>query len=184
MECRKIGRVFSVLIILWSSGCAAPPSRPQRGAALHRRDAVETVVRAPLVLPAAVHRVAKVRDGDSLMLLSDGVQHEVRLAGIDAPELRQEFGTVAKSELAALVQGKEVTFTDAGRDAYHRNLVRLFVNGTDVNLEMVRRGLAWQYRAYSNDAALMAAEQEARKSHRGVWSRPRPVPPWEWRRRS
>lgn len=133
--------------------------------------------------PAAHHRVVRVSDGDSLTLDSDGVIHQVRLSGIDAPELGQAHGTAAKSGLAAMVQGRQVTFTDSGQDSYHRNLVRLHVDGLDVNLQMVRQGLAWHYRNYSNDPDLAAAEREARRGRRGLWSQPDPVPPWDWRHR-
>jgi endonuclease YncB( thermonuclease family) len=131
---------------------------------------------------AAQHQVVRVRDGDSLTLSSDQVLHEVRLSGIDAPELRQDYGTTAKAELSALVHGRQITFRDSGQDQYHRNLVRLYADGIDVNCEMIRRGLAWWYRAYNDDPALEAAEREARRFRRGLWSQPNPQPPWEWRR--
>jgi endonuclease YncB( thermonuclease family) len=124
-----------------------------------------------------------VADGDSLTLDSDGVIHEVRLSGIDAPELKQDQGRAAKAALAAMVQGKWVTFTDSGQDSYHRNLVRLYVDGMDVNLQLVMQGFAWHYHAYSKDPALAAAEQEAKMHRRGLWSQANPVPPWNWRRR-
>lgn len=173
-------RVPLLLIVAWSAGCEGvgthPGTAPQRQSPGMDRPAPAAIVR-----PAAQHRVVKVHDGDSVTLLSDGVQHEARLAGIDAPELRQEFGRDAKSTLAALVEGRVVTFTDTGHDRYHRNLVRMHVEGTDVNAEMVRRGMAWRYSAYSHDPVLAAAEQEARRFRRGLWSQTNPVPPWEWR---
>lgn len=172
--------VLLLLIIVSSAGCEGlvthPGSVPQRWT-----PDMDRSVSAAIVRPAAQHRVVKVHDGDSVTLLSDGVQHEARLAGIDAPELRQEFGRDAKSTLAVLVEGRVVTFTDTGHDRYDRNLVRISVDGMDVNAEMVRRGMAWQYSAYSSDPGLAGAEQDARRFRRGLWSQDNPVPPWEWR---
>lgn len=164
--------------LLGLAGCAEPKE-------LHlvpQRPVAEATQGRPVVYRAAQHRVVRVRDGDSLTLSSDQVLHEARLSGIDAPELRQEYGAAAKEALSALVQGREITFRDSGQDQYHRNLVRLYADGVDVNRELVRRGLAWWYRSYSNDPDLEAAEQEARRFRRGLWSRPSPQPPWEWRR--
>jgi micrococcal nuclease len=170
-----------LLITVWSAGCEGLAPRP--GTVPQRRSPEMGASPAPAAImrPAAQHRVLKVHDGDSVTLLSDGVQHEARLAGIDAPELRQEFGRYAKSTLAALVEGRVVTFTDTGHDRYHRNLVRMHVEGLDVNAEMVRSGMAWRYSAYTSDPVLAAAEEEARRFHRGLWSQATPVPPWEWR---
>ena len=40
-------------------------------------------------------RVVGVHDGDSITVLdASHTQHKIRLAGIDAPELKQAFGTV------------------------------------------------------------------------------------------
>jgi micrococcal nuclease len=169
-----------LLTIFSSAGCEGLATHP--GPAPQRRTQdMDRSVPAAIVRPAAQHRVVKVHDGDSVTLLSDGVQHEARLAGIDAPELRQEFGRDAKSTLASLVEGRVVTFADTGHDRYHRNLVRMHVEGMDVNAEMVRRGMAWRYSAYSSDPVLAAVEQEARRFRRGLWSQAHPVPPWEWR---
>jgi micrococcal nuclease len=173
-------RFVLVLAVSWQAGCAetkqlqfaTAPAGPTRA----------DTVPGPLVYRAAQHRVVRVRDGDSLTLSSDQVLHEARLVGIDAPELRQEYGAAAKEALGELLRGREITFKDSGQDPYHRNLVRLYADGIDVNREMIRRGLAWWYRSYSHDPDLEAAELEARRFRRGLWSQRHPQPPWEWRR--
>lgn len=56
-------------------------------------------------------------------------------------------------------------------------------DGRNLNQELVRAGLAWWYQRYARGATVLAAlEQEARDAKRGLWSDPRPVPPWEWRK--
>jgi endonuclease YncB( thermonuclease family) len=56
-------------------------------------------------------------------------------------------------------------------------------DGEDVNLAMVRAGLAWHYRYHCpDDRTLAEAEAEARAARRGLWADGRPEAPWEWRR--
>lgn len=62
-------------------------------------------------------RVVSVRDGDTLTAIDDGlVQHRMRLRGIDAPELGQPFGRVARDRLAALAKGQPTTVRGSGRE--------------------------------------------------------------------
>ena len=60
---------------------------------------------------------------------------------------------------------------------------RVFVDGTDVNLAMVRSGMAWRFEKYSKDGAFQRAQDEARAARRGLWADTNPVSPWEWRKR-
>ena len=44
-------------------------------------------------------------------------------------------------------------------------------------------GWCWWYRKYApGDTVLEGLEKEARKSKKGLWADPQPVPPWEWRK--
>lgn len=128
-------------------------------------------------------RVVSIADGDSITVLSDGVQVKIRLVGIDAPERKQPFGTRAKEHLASLVHEKEVTIETAGQDRYGRTLGTVFVGGRNINHAMVESGFAWQYVQYSLDKRLMILEHDAREFRRGLWADPEPVPPWLWRKR-
>lgn len=107
---------------------------------------------------------------------------KVRLAGIDAPELRQDYGTKSKQALSALVFGQIVQIGDGGQDKYGRTIGEVFVAGRRVSVAIVAAGMAWQYRRYDQSPELAAAEADARAARRGLWAMPNPVPPWEWRR--
>ncbi len=61
--------------------------------------------------------------------------------------------------------------------------VVLLPNGRSLNHELVRAGLAWMYRRYTNDQSLSGLEEEARVAQRGLWADPHAVPPWEWQAR-
>jgi len=55
--------------------------------------------------------VSGVKDGDTIVLVSDNVSYNVRLDAIDAPEKKQEFGEVSKKALTDMILGQEVILT-------------------------------------------------------------------------
>lgn len=135
-----------------------------------------------------VGRVVGVADGDTITVLVDGHDSvKVRLAGIDAPEKAQPFGTVSKRHLSDRVFGRSVTVEWTKKDKYSRVIGRVLVDGKDVCLDQVRSGFAWHYKLYANEqaaghrTAYAAAEEQARREKAGLWSQPNPVPPWEFR---
>ena len=110
-------------------------------------------------------------------------QVKVRLTEIDAPELRQPFGTRSKQSLSELCFGKTAALDVQGHDRYQRTLAHVTCGGTDANAEQVRRGLAWTYTRYTRaDSPLHELERVARSAHRGLWADDTPVAPWDWRR--
>lgn len=129
-------------------------------------------------------RVVHVVDGDTLDLLTpDKKEVRVRLLEIDAPERAQAFYTRSRKGLADLCAGKPAVLKSTNVDRYGRPLARVYCDGVDANLEMVKQGLAWAYRRYAKDPAILDAEQEARAEQRGLWVDKYPTPPWEYRRR-
>lgn len=134
--------------------------------------------------PEITGKVVGVHDGDSITVLAAGnLQLKVRLEGIDAPELKQPFSTQSKQALSGLVFGKTVNLLVTGKDRYKRTLAVVMIDGLNVNREMVLRGFAWHFVRYSKDAALLAAQKEAKALKRGLWANSSPVPPWDWRSR-
>ena len=130
-------------------------------------------------------QVVKVSDGDTITVLTnDKKQLTIRLEGIDAPEMRQAFGSKSKSFLDALLKANQykVKVHATGKDRYQRTIANLYVGQNKcVNLIMVRNGFAWHYKRYSKDAALALAELKARNEKIGIWSMPNPQAPWEYR---
>jgi hypothetical protein len=117
--------------------------------------------------------VSKVIDGDTLEL-SNG--EKVRLLGLNAPEIDEPFGEDAKNFLASLIEGKVVLLeTDLiEKDEYGRKLAFLFLNERNINVEMVRNGMAHTFdlskiSKYVND--LKEAENYARHNQIGIWKR-------------
>jgi endonuclease YncB( thermonuclease family) len=133
-------------------------------------------------------QVVGVADGDTITVLdSDKVQHKIRLAGIDAPEKKQAFGNRSKESLSDMVFDKTVNVETEKRDRYGRQIGKVLVNGLDVNLVQVERGMAWFYRQYQREQSptdqqsYAAAEIEARAAKLGLWRDADPMPPWEFR---
>jgi endonuclease YncB( thermonuclease family) len=131
--------------------------------------------------------VQSVIDGDTIEVLTDGSPKElirVRLAGIDTPEHDQPWGDRARRALSERVQRQSVRINAVTIDRYGRVVGEVYANDVCVGCELVRGGHAWVYRRYTDDAALIRLERDAREHGRGLWSLPPAdrVPPWEWRR--
>ena len=129
-------------------------------------------------------RVIGIADGDTITVLTaDKSQGRIRLWGIDAPEIGQDFGSRARQAASSLAFGKHVTIRARATDRYGRTVAEVILpDGRSMNRVMVRQGMAWWYRRYApHDADLARLESEARAARIGLWSRPNPVPPWNWR---
>jgi endonuclease YncB( thermonuclease family) len=93
-----------------------------------------------------------VTDGGTVTVLDAGkVQHKIRLTGIDAPEKAEPFGQRAKQNLSIWVFGKKVLVETDKLDRYGRTLGKVMVNGFDANLEQVKAGFAWHFKAYERE---------------------------------
>jgi len=119
--------------------------------------------------------VTEVSDGDTLKL-SDG--KTFRLYGVNAPEVKEPYFEEAKALTENLVLGKEISFEQEENykvDKFGRTLGYVFVNGVNLNIELVKNGLArvvlYEKRAkikYQDE--LLSAEKEAREKRLGIWS--------------
>ena len=128
--------------------------------------------------------VVRIIDGDSIeVLAADNTKIKIRLEGIDTPESKQAFGNKAKQATGELTHEKNVTILKTGQDFYGRTLGFVVVDSVNVNAELIRLGMAWQYLQYNDDAELTAMEAEARAAKRGLWIDAEPVAPWEWRKK-
>ena len=131
----------------------------------------------------------KITDSDAAHALdSANVRHKIRLQGIDAPERKQAFGKRSKEYLSDLVAGEPVVVDWSKRDWYKRIVGKIIYRGKDINLEMVKAGMAWWYRKYANEqnardrVLYEAAEKDARESWRGLWVDTQPMVPCIWRK--
>lgn len=113
--------------------------------------------------PTTIVGRAFIVDGDTLSI--KGTQ--IRLFGIDAPELGHPFGQKAKWALVSLCKDQQVYATITDVDTYGRTVARCQLeDGRDISAEMVRMGMALDWSKYSNGAY---AELEHRGIRKKLW---------------
>ena len=132
--------------------------------------------------------VTKVHDGDSIHITPLGQKRVIiRLAGIDAPELKQPFGIASRDLLRSMILNRQAEARCHKKDRYERQVCVVYFEGTDVNLQIVRAGLAWHYREYQHEQsrrdrrAYAKAEKRARRERVAIWSQ-KSTAPWEFRK--
>ncbi len=128
--------------------------------------------------------VVSVSDGDTITVLDESKQqHKIRLMGIDAPEKKQAYGQRSKESLSELVYMKDVDVTWTKRDRYGRTVGQVSVDGTDMCLEQIKRGMAWHYKQYQREQAesdrslYSDSESLAREMKIGLWHDETPIEP-------
>ncbi|MHB9038768.1 MAG: thermonuclease family protein [Armatimonadota bacterium] len=141
---------------------------------------VSTAFSAP---KSFVGTVEGVIDGDTLRFERGGKIEKVRLYGVDSPEKKQDYGAEAQSIAAEMSLGKVVCVEVMSTDQYHRTVGVVILPGkVNLNHEMVKRGLAWWYKEVAPNSVQLPKLQEAAKDAKlGLWSKPNPIPPWQFR---
>ncbi|MEM6588139.1 MAG: thermonuclease family protein [Pseudomonadota bacterium] len=90
---------------------------------------------------------AYVIDGDSLVIQKT----QIRLFGVDAPELNHPFGQKAKWTLVGLCKGQTITAKVTDVDGHGRTVARCYLeDGRDISAEMVKAGLAIDWPKFSD----------------------------------
>ena len=118
-------------------------------------------------------------DGDTCRVRIDQKTQKVRFSGIDAPELKQEFGKEARDYLKNLIHLKKVKLKCQGQ-SWDRKTCLVFLGLQNINEEMVKKGYAWDSPQYSQKAYhdLM---NEAQKQKLGLWGK-NPISPYCYRK--
>ncbi len=145
--------------------------------------------------------VTSVTDGDTVQVKdADGTRVKIRLYGIDAPETEkknrktgriskrgQPWGREAWKALEKKVLRKKVKVDVMDRDRYKRLVCIIWLDGRNINREMVSEGHAWAYKQYLKKSPyaseFIREEGQAREKKLGIWKEPNPQPPWEFRHR-
>jgi len=120
--------------------------------------------------------VTEVSDGDTLKLNNGKT---FRLYAVNAPEVKEPYFEEAKAFTENLVLEKEISFEQEANykvDKFGRELGYVFVGGVNLNIELVKNGLArvvlYEKRAkikYQDE--LLFAEKEAREKRIGLWKK-------------
>ncbi|MBX3498430.1 MAG: thermonuclease family protein [Alphaproteobacteria bacterium] len=186
---------------------------PKVGAYDNRRDALESLVKVAVllactaaiaagpalgrakrscvpehpILPRMIDGEGFAVDGDTIVLLVEGQRFgEVRLFGIDAPELRSRMskeepqaGLRARDALDRLLSsgGDRVRVIPIEHDRYCRIVGRIEVGGHDIAEAMLRGGWAYVFTTWAfgkgRDPGLakgyIALQRQARDDDAGLW---------------
>ena len=135
-------------------------------------------------------RVVDVLNGDTIIIRdAQQTEHRIYLYGIDAPELKQISGMESRDYLDRLLftrtyQVKVVIESRAKNDNIIGTVYATEQNSSqyaDINGMMVMAGHAWASR--HSGKRYQAIEQIARNRKTGLWANPKPVAPWEWRKK-
>jgi len=137
----------------------------------------------PALAASFTGEVFRIVDGDTIEVLLNEQPIRISLHGIDCPDRKQAYSAAAKRFTTELVFQKEVEVVVVDQDQLGRISGEVFLpDGRNLNQELVRSGLAWWHREQApDDGKLEALEKAARKSKKGLWDDPHPVPPWDYR---
>jgi len=129
-------------------------------------------------------RVIEVREGDLLVVMSEGRMQKVRLYGVICPVRGQPHHERARALSSYLSIHRNVELTSVYRDGegVANALVRLEGTKYYLNERLVGYGMAW-VKPKECRAALCeqwrGLQELARKNAIGLWAT-MAVPPWEW----
>ena len=131
-------------------------------------------------------KVIEVNSGDVITIFNLNRPVRVKLLAVDAPEMNQAFGDVAKKHLADLVFDKGVLVQYSGISSDSSLTGRVLLNDADIGAQMIRDGAAWfdpntsDQLATTDREIYQQSEQAARSEHRGLWQDANPTAPWEF----
>ncbi len=167
-----LGGLALLLLVFWSftrkDRRKPPPVRKtahsaprQRPSTVPTRDEVfDSGTAVPVAKPQVLKGPAYVIDGDSIVI----AKTQIRLFGIDAPELNHPFGQKAKWALVALTKGQTVHAEIRATDVHGRTVAFCSLpDGRDLSAEMVRQGLAIDWAKFSGGVYRAMETADARK---------------------
>lgn len=122
-----------------------------------------------LTIPAYSDPICKVIDGDTFHFCNGT---KVRLDSIDAPEKKEPFYWESRRALAELLQTRNIRVEGCRTDETgKRQACQVYADDKDVQAELVRMGMAWDWPKYSSKR-YMQLEKEAKTQRRGFWVNP------------
>ncbi|NOQ34425.1 MAG: hypothetical protein GQ569_00835 [Methylococcaceae bacterium] len=116
-------------------------------------------------------KILKTYDGDTMTLLQGSDKIKVRYYCIDTPEMKQgDWGKRSRDYLRKLAPNDSVvTLEIKDTDRYGRKVSIVNLNGKNLNLEMVKAGMAAVYPQYCKDSDYFEAQDYAKRKRLGIW---------------
>ncbi len=176
---RLFGSIAAGAVFLAACNNAVPPSLESTTtttAGAPPTSVTTTSVTLPppdLSEPATVEAVI---DGDTIRVITGGVEADVRLLGVNAPEVEECYGDQARTELTDLLGDFEIVMLPGAEDTdpFGRLLRYVYVDGPDdttfVNEQLVVAGAAVALQnGHEFQDEFKALEDRAYASGRGMW---------------
>ena len=135
--------------------------------------------------------VTKISDGDTIQVVTpEQTKLKIRLYGIDAAEMpgtgTQRYAPDARKALEGKIKGRQVKLEIIDVDKYRRLVSIVWLDGRNINLEMIQEGHAEAFVEYLKPPyreQFLKAEREARGARLGIWSLPDYERPRNFRKR-
>lgn len=129
-----------------SIATSSPQPKTPQSRAPERVDAFDATTSHSVTVPRVLEGAAYVTDGDTITIQKT----QVRLYGIDAPELHHPYGKKAKWALVHLCKGHSIRAEITDEDEYGRTVAKCFLpDGRDLSEELVKQGLAIDWPKFS-----------------------------------
>ena len=159
-----------------SPATQSPPgtARPQT----RRAAPFDATAAAPAPQLTCLTGPARIIDGDSIVIRKT----QIRLFGIDAPEINHPYGQKAKWALIRLCKGQAIRAEILETDTHGRTVAKCYLeDGRDLSCEMVKLGLAIDWPKFSGGTYRHLEPPDARKKmwladarqkgHMHVWAK-------------
>jgi micrococcal nuclease len=186
MDNQTFALVFLALFLLIAFLVRAIPA-PDRSDRRDRNKSPTPIKRVKRLKDA---KVARVIDGDTVIVVIDRRRTTIRLDGIDCPEMDQDWGGTAKAGLTKLIGGADVRVEAYGEDSDGKTIATIYIRPSgqldllNVNTKMVKLGHAWvsrplcQHLPKKRQNELLRIQRWAQNKRVGLWRSDNPVPPW------
>ncbi len=125
--------------------------------------------------------VAVLGAADTLIIERDGEATVVRLSGVACPVKGQDFNLEAAKFVRDLALDKLVEVKERGIDSRETLLAFVQVDGKDLSEEILKAGYGWCNAKGVVILEFSELESQAKAERLGLWSKPSPTPPWDFR---
>ena len=139
----------------------------------------------PMMALAGQYKVIRVIDSDTILIRYNGKYEKVGLLCVNTPKSehpdKKQDMTMAEAAFRYIqkkLTGKyiDLEFESWLKGRYGVLLAYVFVDGKNINLDLVRKGLSPYYIKYGRsqkyDAEFQAAQKQARKEQLNIWGDP------------
>ena len=130
--------------------------------------------------------VKSVHDGDTYTIDYKIIKFQLRLRGVDCPEVKNKYSTTGNQQMgieirdsvSKLIKGKKVRLSQTSQDKYGRVLAKVTYGRKDLAKYIISKGWGW-----STDPALLKYQKSAQKKKIGIWFYENPQNPADFRKK-